>query len=196
MNFFSSDAHWYHAKAIIHSNRPTTPETQTQWLIDQYNSRVSPGDDMWFLGDFAFTKSVEDLVYILSRVNGNWKMIPGNHDKHKNEPYCVTLETAINQCNEEFGTNHQLMSDYVERKFYLLGRTFMMHYPIEQWNSAHYGSTHLHGHLHGTAITNRQNRFDVGIDNHPEFLPWSEEELAKAIKAKNALPDCVINKHH
>lgn len=60
----------------------------------------------------------------------------------------------------------------------------LMHYPIASWNRVRRGSMHLHGHLHlepGSRIGDGKT-LDVGIDGHPEFRPYSLEEVLRLIQ--------------
>lgn len=80
------------------------------------------------------------------------------------------------------------------------GRFILFHYPIVEWHAAHYGSIHLHGHIHSTGEYNTENQkkkfadrfpmghtpkrpdlnlriYDVGVDaNH--YYPVSLEKIA------------------
>jgi calcineurin-like phosphoesterase family protein len=49
-------------------------------LVEKHNSRVSPEDNVFFLGDFAFC-SIEKQKHILSLLNGNKYLYLGNHDR-------------------------------------------------------------------------------------------------------------------
>lgn len=62
----------------------------------------------------------------------------------------------------------------------------MCHFPIAEWNACHWGSIHLHGHLHGIEKPmikelHKYKCFDVGVDatgriavSLDEVLQWSE----------------------
>ena len=53
--WFISDTHFSHANIVRYSKRPFTDvETHDQVLIDNWNRHVGQGDDVYFLGDFAF----------------------------------------------------------------------------------------------------------------------------------------------
>ena len=49
-------------------------------MIENWNSVVKPGDDVYELGDFAFATE-DQILNILNRLNGNIHLIFGNHDK-------------------------------------------------------------------------------------------------------------------
>ena len=190
MIYFTSDSHWSHKNIVRLCNRPTTAEDNNEWLISQYNSQIKAMDDVYFLGDFTFDHDIDFTSRLLSRLNGNWKFIIGNHDREDK------LRAAVRKCNEIWDRHHVVLGSYAEIKFPLLGKTMLMHFPIEHWNGAHRGNIHLHGHLHGSHCLNRHNRYDVGIDGHPDHLAYSEDDLVKLIKAKNERRDCITISHH
>ena len=41
------------------------------------------------------------------------------------------------------------------------------HYPMLEWNAAHYGSVHLHGHIHSTGEYNAENLRKKLADRFP-----------------------------
>ena len=60
----------------------------------------------------------------------------------------------------------------------------LCHFPIEDWESKHYNSAMIHGHVHGGGsdhdghgLTRIPNRFDVGIDNSHTWSPFSYDDL-------------------
>lgn len=195
-NIYTSDIHYSHKNIIKFCDRPTTPEEQNEWLTSRLNAKIAKDDDVYFIGDFSFDKKLDSLVKILSNLNGTWHFIPGNHDATHGEDYPKELLNAIRKTNAELDTNHELLPAYYEKKFPILGKTIMLHYPIEHWNSAHHGTIHLHGHMHGSPIRNVFNRFDVGIDGHSDFQVYTEQELFDAIQEKNARDDVIVKKHH
>jgi calcineurin-like phosphoesterase family protein len=53
-----------------------TEEEHNQWIIDNWNKTVKPGETVLHLGDFAF-KGVANYI---EQLNGNIIMVFGNHD--------------------------------------------------------------------------------------------------------------------
>ena len=67
-------------------------------------------------------------------------LIKGNHDRdYSNDGFFSTVQ------------------DYKELKTEY-GKFILFHYPIMEWNASHYGSVHLHGHIHSTGEYNTTNR--------------------------------------
>ncbi len=60
-------------------------------LIDNFNSRVKPGDTAYIIGDFAFA----DHDPYLSKMNGDLHLVLGNHDHSKSGECCKALEKHL-----------------------------------------------------------------------------------------------------
>lgn len=150
-------------KAIIN-------KLHNDWLVEHLNSQIDDGDVVYHTGDFSFYKKAEDIRNVLSRLRGTWHFIFGNHDN----------QSALREACK--GTKHLVLGDYhtahVNKK-----RVIMFHYPIQDWDQAHRGSYMLHGHLHGTdghgehKVHKIPNRYDIGLDAHPECLMFNLEDL-------------------
>lgn len=85
-------------------------EYMKQTLINNWNSKISPEDLVYFGGDFAFLGK-NQIKEILSQLNGYKILIKGNHDKSQtqmieagfNEVYD---SLSINLAGEEVNLNH------------------------------------------------------------------------------------------
>lgn len=155
--WFTSDPHFGHKFMANYRDFPDVP-THDEFLVDAWNSRVQKHDEVWVLGDFSFHNQlvVDDFFH---RLNGVKNLVIGNHDAAK----VVDLPWA---------SKHHL----VQRSFE--GQKFVMcHYPMLTWQNAHRGVLHLHGHTHGNLQAPESTRMDVGVDLHPEFAPFSLEEV-------------------
>jgi calcineurin-like phosphoesterase family protein len=85
--FVVSDLHLGHFNIIKYSNRPfKSLEEMNNTLISNWNSIVSPKDNVFFLGDLAFGKNTTMDIW-LSKLNGNIIFIEGNHDHSNNIPF-------------------------------------------------------------------------------------------------------------
>ena len=161
----ASDYHFSHSNILKYTNRGNVfanIDEMNEGLIKNWNKKVKPGNTVMFLGDFAFA-SKEKIRYIVSRLNGNIILIKGNHDhdKHSNVPLDVFAEV------------HQYLEFYIGDQGIVA-----FHYPIESWNRMSKGSWHLHGHCHGSLQVNKGlKRMDVGIDCHPNYEPFSFNEI-------------------
>jgi calcineurin-like phosphoesterase family protein len=160
--FFTGDTHFSHAKVIDYSRRPfPTVEAMDAAMIQRWNTRVSPEDTVFHLGDFAFASRKRDVEDLRARLHGKIHLIAGNHD------HAATRNAA----------GWASVQPYLELR---AGGTSIVlsHYAFEVWNAGHYGAWHLHGHSHGKLrrLPNRR-RLDVGVDCW-DFAPVSFAELA------------------
>ncbi len=84
---FTSDTHFFHERVIQYSNRPfKDKEEMNEFMIQQWNRKVSPQDTIYHLGDFSFA-SKEKTERVLQRLNGKKILVLGNHDKGMKELY-------------------------------------------------------------------------------------------------------------
>lgn len=84
MKYFTSDLHFGHKNIIRFCNRPFNDiDHMREMLIENWNSVVTPEDDVYHLGDFAFLNN-DKTREIISRLNGRKHAIWGNHDEGKN----------------------------------------------------------------------------------------------------------------
>jgi calcineurin-like phosphoesterase family protein len=125
-----------------------------QALIENWNKKVRPSDEVYHLGDFAFCKYGEDPLPIFKQLNGRITLLRGNHDKWTNED----------------------LPFYREIK-YFNQKIILCHYPILEWNGKQRGSWHLFGHIHNTEFQHPAKMCkNVGVDNN-DFTPVSFEEI-------------------
>ena len=153
--FFTSDLHHSHRNILKFTDRNlvTTPEDHTQWLIDLWNSQVSPGDLVYVLGDVSFSKSYDKLATFIGQLNGNIQVILGNHD---NPQHIKRL------------LSDKLITWYGPYKEVDINgtKTCLFHYPIAAWNRQHHGSYHLFGHCHSNYNHAAKGKcLDVGLDS-------------------------------
>ena len=80
MNFFTADLHFSHRNIIRFDSRPflDLPAMHAE-LIKRWNSVVTPGDNVYVLGDMFWDPS--EAPMILEQLNGHIHLIKGNHDK-------------------------------------------------------------------------------------------------------------------
>ena len=151
MRYFTSDLHLGHANAIEFLHRPfSNVEEMNQTLIQNINQTVGARDELWILGDFAYKINKEKVCSLRSQIVCKYvHLVYGNHDKN-------------------YAGNHifQSVQHYKELKTEY-GRIVLFHYPIMEWSAAHYGSIHLHGHIHTTGDYNAENLKRKFIDRFP-----------------------------
>jgi len=157
--FFWSDTHFNHDRVRGYSNRPdASVEVMNARLIAAWNSVVNIGDDVHFLGDFAFGDRPARVADIYAALRGRKHLILGNHDE-KNRRTTELPWTSVERLREVRHDGHRIV---------------LCHYPIESWAGKHRGTIHCHGHSHGTS-RKVPRRFDVGCDVFP--VPVSAEQI-------------------
>ena len=156
--YFSADTHFGHSRIIDYTGRPFgNVELMNEALIKNWNSRISKGDIVIFLGDFIF-KQKEKARYFIDRLNGNITFIRGNHDNNN------SLDTKILYVVVKFANQE----------------VFCVHHP-EDYSSSYI--INLVGHVHEKwKIRKVYNSFlvNVGVDAW-RYYPVNIEEILKAI---------------
>lgn len=153
MIHFTSDLHYFHKNVIRFDNRPFKDiEEMNYMLTNNINDCVAPSDELYILGDFAFSDS-GNVKKILSQYNcKNLHYVFGNHDKPMRQPDVAKF--------------FKTMSEYKEIA-YEGQRIVLHHYPYLEWNAGHYGSWALHGHCHHNLVypdsLKNKKILDVGV---------------------------------
>lgn len=168
--FFTSDTHLGHAKIMtLGGGRPfASLKEHDETLIKNWNSRVTPDDVVFHLGDFNYKSSV-DADFYLKQLNGKKFLIIGNHDHQKTITADGWEDTFTYQ---EIELNGEKIT--------------LCHYPIAEWNQYYRGAWMLHGHVHGIVseqVPIVKNRVDVGVDNF-NFAPATFDEIKNYNKMK------------
>ncbi len=161
MIYFTSDLHLGHEKAIEFTNRPFTDlEDMNNTLIQNINDTVGKKDELWILGDFAYKLKRDEVRELRNRILcKNVHLVRGNHDKDYSKD-------AIFSSVQEY---KELKTGY--------GRFILFHYPILRWNASHYGSVHLHGHIHSVGTYNELNLQTRYSDRYPDYALPDPEDL-------------------
>lgn len=190
----TADHHWSHKNIIKFCDRPfESVAIMDEALIEAWNVKVPPEGTVYYIGDFCLANP-RRIVEIRKRLNGTIRLIKGNHDKG--------IRGDVAACFE-------WIKDYYESKTEDGKKVVMCHYPFMTWNRSHHGGWCLHGHCHGTLqrtedviakalrkagfeeaadfldreFATHPRRIDIGVDNHPDFAPFSFEEI-KAIMSE------------
>ena len=190
--FFTSDTHFCHFNIIRYCNRPwSTVEEMNKGLVERWNSKVSPDDTVFHLGDFCFAGAGEWKKW-REQLNGHIILIRGNHDRKMSKP----MEGLF----DEVHTQLQLEID---------GRSvYLNHYPFLTYGGAYRSGKQqvwqLFGHVHSIPkkslwerIKNLEikeilskdhsrlkylfkTQYDVGVDNN-NYYPVSWEEICNKL---------------
>lgn len=165
--FITSDTHFFHKNILKYTERHkhfSTIDDMVWEFVKRWNEKIHKDAVVYHLGDFAFAKT-EKIHYLLSHLNGKIRLLYGNHDKPMKKSGLPDRFDWVKEYHESKCPDGTLV--------------VMCHYPLLSWNKKHYGSIHLHGHCHTKInhLNTDQKRFDVGVDNHPNYEPFSYNEI-------------------
>jgi calcineurin-like phosphoesterase family protein len=176
--WFTADTHFGHRNIIQYTNRPyRDTDEMDEALIENWNARISPDDDVYHLGDFALCDTGA-LDKILDRLHGNIHLIVGNHEKS-----ALTRVRRFVWVKDYF---ELVVPDATANRGSRL--VVLMHYAMRVWNASHHGAWQLYGHSHGTLPDDPTLlSIDVGVDCHG-YGPISYEEVAAIMEKKTWVP--------
>lgn len=180
--FFTSDFHISHANIIKFDGRPFTGINEmNDTLIKNWNAVVGEDDIVFYLGDLSWAKN-SYTKWFVDQLNGTIHYILGNHD----------MDYKIRRLNRfasihEMGTEIEVKDKDANRGYQHIQ---MSHYAIINWNKAHYGSWHLHGHSHQSLTKNpdmdwfyKRKVIDAGC-NGWDYTPISYQQLKDYMATK------------
>lgn len=157
--FFWSDTHFDHPMiSELRGFGRDNVADHDRWIVNQWNSVVSPRDTIWLLGDFSFARKEENPT-LFNALNGRKHLIRGNHDP----AHVANLGWESVSDLKRISVNGQ--------------KIVLCHYPMLTWQNAHHGTWHLHGHSHGNLRAAESTRLDVGVDSFRH--PISFEQVAE-----------------
>lgn len=79
-----SDTHFFHSNILkFEGGRGEfkSLEEMHETIVDRWNSVVKKGDKVYHLGDVAMSYKEDTLGWLLNRLNGQKRLIVGNHDE-------------------------------------------------------------------------------------------------------------------
>jgi calcineurin-like phosphoesterase family protein len=170
--WFISDTHFGHANILRYCKRPFgSIEEMNEAFVKNWNDRVSNGDLVYHLGDFAFFKTKEEVDSVAKRLKGQKHLVRGNHDRNHTQKCGFFAD----------------VKDYKEIE--VQGQKIvLMHYAMKVWNRSHHGSWQLHGHSHGTLPRDlKSKQLDMGVDCW-NYVPVSFEEVSKEMEKHTFVP--------
>lgn len=189
--YFTSDTHYHHKNIVkgcsswdnkeVNCRYFKTLEEHDEYLIKTINDTVKEDDVLYHLGDWSFG-GIENIWKFRNSIKcKNIHLILGNHDSHiKKNSVLPNIYTKLTRAKDIF-------SSVCKYKEIVYKDTFicMFHYPLVTWNKANTGSIMLHGHTHSKyQDKNNLKILDVGLDNNPEFKPFSIEEVLNYMSNK------------
>jgi calcineurin-like phosphoesterase family protein len=189
--FITSDIHLNHLNILTYCPHRGGPDTNwekvaemNEMIIRNWNSVVSPGDEVYILGDVAMGQ-IEKAPALIARLNGKKYLVKGNHDKTLTKKQADG--TRFSDGLFEWVDSVHEMSFSIDGKKHML---FMSHYPHASWNGMNKGSIMLHGHLHGSPCDVTGRIKDVGMDTNNMFPYLLEDVVREMLKID------IIRDHH
>lgn len=182
--FFTADTHFGHTNVIKYADRPwPNVEEMNEGIIERWNEVIKPGDTVYHLGDLCLTVKVDLIDKWLGQLNGDIRLIRGNHDNWTRRYERLENKNKI-----------RWIKDYAERTLEVDGVKYkfvLCHFPLLFWHGSHYGSIHLHGHCHGGAQHHNEGlrRMDVGVDCN-DWYPIHLDDIVAKMKGVG------LNPHH
>lgn len=177
MNYYISDMHFGHKNIMKHSARPfDSVEKMNKVIIQNWNKKVKPTDDVYILGDFCYKMKGLEPSDILKQLNGKLHLIIGNHDKH------LLNDSAARKYFVEI-KDYKLIEDNGEK-------IILSHYPMAEWDGYFRGVKHFYGHIHNNTnnVTYKimtemiENAYNVGVDIL-DYEPCTYTEVIEKNKA-------------
>ncbi len=168
--FFIGDTHFGHAN-ILEYERAARPfnslEEMHEAMVNRWNSVVGKYDKVFHLGDFAFGSH---NIAIASRLNGQMRLILGNHDSYGAPEYLKYFHS-------------------VHGAIYWF-KYLLTHVPVHPCNLNGRADYNIHGHLHSKFVmlfdqknTNtwiKDRRFINVSCEQNNLTPISAEEILKS----------------
>ena len=173
MIYFTADLHYKHDKEFIWKKRGfSSIEEHDEKLLYELNN-LTELDTLYILGDVSFGKdALKNSLELLSTLRCMTYVIRGNHDK---KLFNVKPKMGL----VRFVDSHILEETICGQKMVL------SHYPLVSWHQSHYGSWHIHGHVHGQKLPIVGKMLDVA-PTAEFFGPYSFYDVEKKMKE---LPD-------
>lgn len=162
-------------RTAIRNDIEAAVHNMNESMIQAWNAVVGPYDTLYHLGDFSFGKP-EQTKSVLERLNGNIRLVRGNHDP------------VTGTGSEVLRARCEWIRDYYEMR---IGddKIVMMHFPLAVWNRQHHGAIMLHGHSHGSYKAPGRI-LDVGWDSL-----FKVASLTEIVEQMKKIP-IYVNDHH
>lgn len=157
IKWITSDQHFGHER-IIELERPqfSSLVEMNNYMINQWNNVVSPGDTVYHLGDFSLGLTEDQMINLLMTLNGDITLVRGNHDRWgKKKLLRFGFKDVVNRIE--------------------MGQFILTHEPI---NKDLLGDKfNIHGHIHGNII-GHDNYINISVEQ-TDYTPVRLEKYIK-----------------
>lgn len=178
--YLTSDLHFCHDRGFLYGPRGfDCIDAHDCAIIENWNERVEPDDDVYILGDLMLNDNIHGLE-CLRLLNGNKFLVRGNHDTD------VRWKMYADAGLQTLGWAHYLKY----RKYHF----YMSHFPTLTGNleaeSLHQMTLNLHGHTHSKDMfyEDRPYMFNVALDAHNN-CPILLDDIITHMK--NKVDECI-----
>jgi calcineurin-like phosphoesterase family protein len=153
-----SDLHWGHRNMALHRGF-SDEEDMNEHIVSQWNKTVGKRDVVWILGDLTMEKGGYSF---LDRLNGQKKVILGNHDLPQHVPKMLPYVLSV--------------GGMVAKKF---GDTkcFLTHCPVHPSELDYLVQICIHGHVHFKTLVDKRY-WNVSAEVL-DYTPKTFDELQK-----------------
>lgn len=138
---FCSDPHFYHLNMAIHRGFKDDHE-MNEHIINEWNKIIKPKDITYILGDITMEKNKYEILY---RLNGNKKIILGNHDKPQHTKYLYAYVNSISGMQKISYTTADL------KKY----KVWLTHCPMHE-SELIGNEINIHGHVHDKSLQDKR----------------------------------------
>ena len=174
--WITSDLHFNHNREFIFKPRGfETVEEMNEAIVQRWNEKVSPYDEVYVLGDLMLGSSTDGIEYI-KRLNGSIHIILGNHDTDTRVNLYYSLPNVVEVA---------LAAKLNYKKYHF----FMTHYPCLTGNLEKETLTqmtlNLYGHTHQKSnfYNDMPYMYHVGVDSH-DCYPVLLDDIIKEMNDK------------
>lgn len=181
--WITSDLHFNHSRSFIYEPRGfQSVEEMNETIIERFNSKVSPEDEVYICGDLCLgggeLEVLEKNMALIERLNGHIHVILGNHDT----PARIAMYAMCKNVEEIV---YATMIHYRGYHFYL------SHFPTLTANlekeSLKQCTINLFGHNHqrDNFYNDMPFMYHIGVDSHdcyPVLLDDAIEEMKNKVK--------------
>lgn len=189
--WFTADCHFNHANIISYTNRPyETTKEMNKALIDNWNSVVAPEDTVVVVGDM-FMGSWKNISEIVPQLEGNIKLVLGNHDYKRRQEEMEKAGIDIAESQVTFydnGIDPVIMAVHDPEYFADMGYIDCVNYLNDRFVLVDGRDIiWVYGHIHDAApegIVKEDTgvySFHVGVDTN-NYIPVSWDYIVEQYK--------------
>lgn len=171
MIWFISDLHINHDKDFVWGVRGfSNVEEMNKALVERFNSKVQPDDDVYILGDSLMGESKVDY---LSQLHGKIHFLIGNHDTDNR----IALYESLGWENLGYAIVIKIPGKL---------RLYLSHYPTLLSNTTRDRIWGVHGHTHSFDSFQFPKTINVAVEATNGY-PISLDELREMMKSDKAI---------